>query len=303
MRLTKLQFQGETVYTLESGSSRAWVCPHAGGRLLKWEVAGVPIIHWPESNDWKNPGKIRGGNPILFPFLGRHFHQGKQNFWQHQNGTVLPMPMHGFARDSAFTLETEDNICWMTLTDSPETRVFYPYLFRFRVGYSVEENGLWSHFQTTNLGNEPLPYYAGHHFYFRVPHQRRNRFLLSLPARRWARQGKDGSIRFEPSLTSKFLLSDYSAVDRFHIELKPGPIELADLDNGGRTTFDRMDSGDTPWFAVTTWTQSAASDFYCIEPWLGLPNAIDHGHGLRWLSPGKTETASLRLQHHPAPAE
>ena len=50
-----------------------------------------------------------------------------------------------------------------------------------------------------------------------------------------------------------------------------------------------------PWYAVTTWTEADTSDFYCIEPWIGLPDAIHNGHGLRWLAPGKTEAASLRL--------
>jgi galactose mutarotase-like enzyme len=50
-----------------------------------------------------------------------------------------------------------------------------------------------------------------------------------------------------------------------------------------------------PWYAVTTWTQAPESDFYCIEPWLGLPNAIHHGEGLRWLVPGAKEIATLVL--------
>jgi galactose mutarotase-like enzyme len=43
---------------------------------------------------------------------------------------------------------------------------------------------------------------------------------------------------------------------------------------------------------VTTWTQSGDSDFYCVEPWLGLPNAIHNNLGLRRLEPGQTETAT-----------
>jgi len=46
---------------------------------------------------------------------------------------------------------------------------------------------------------------------------------------------------------------------------------------------------------VTTWTEKPDSDFYCIEPWLGLPNAIHHGEGLRHVAPGATEIAVCRL--------
>jgi galactose mutarotase-like enzyme len=47
---------------------------------------------------------------------------------------------------------------------------------------------------------------------------------------------------------------------------------------------------------VTTWTETDQSDFYCVEPWLGLPDAIHNGLGLRWLEPGRSETASLRIR-------
>jgi galactose mutarotase-like enzyme len=59
--------------------------------------------------------------------------------------------------------------------------------------------------------------------------------------------------------------------------------------------FELTHPGSVPWYAVTTWTQSADSDFYCIEPWLGLPNAIHHGEGLRRIDPGKTEIATCVL--------
>ena len=54
--------------------------------------------------------------------------------------------------------------------------------------------------------------------------------------------------------------------------------------------------GSIPWYAVTTWTEKPDSDFYCVEPWLGLPDAIHNGLGLRMLAPGATETATLRIR-------
>ncbi|HEY4298912.1 MAG TPA: aldose epimerase, partial [Paraburkholderia sp.] len=60
-------------------------------------------------------------------------------------------------------------------------------------------------------------------------------------------------------------------------------------------TIDLQRPGSVPWYAVTTWTEAAESDFYCVEPWLGLPDAIHNGMGLRWLEPGQTETAALRI--------
>ncbi|RWA55961.1 hypothetical protein AU476_05090 [Cupriavidus sp. UYMSc13B] len=54
--------------------------------------------------------------------------------------------------------------------------------------------------------------------------------------------------------------------------------------------------GSWPWHAVTTWTEAETSDFYCVEPWVGLPDAIHHGQGLRWIEPGQSESAVCRLR-------
>ncbi len=56
--------------------------PQAGGRLLSWTIDGEEVIHWPEHADWSQPAKIRGGNPLLFPFLGRHRVDGKIGYWR-----------------------------------------------------------------------------------------------------------------------------------------------------------------------------------------------------------------------------
>ena len=35
-------------------------------------------------------------------------------------------------------------------------------------------------------------------------------------------------------------------------------------------TIDLQRPGSVPWYAVTTWTETPQSDFYCVEPLLGL---------------------------------
>ena len=64
---------------------------------------------------------------------------------------------------------------------------------------------------------------------------------------------------------------------------------------GKKLVFELKHNGAVPWYAVTTWTMEPTSDFYCIEPWLGLPNAIHHDEGLRWLGAGATEIATVVL--------
>ncbi|HEV3105187.1 MAG TPA: aldose epimerase, partial [Trinickia sp.] len=74
-----------------------------------------------------------------------------------------------------------------------------------------------------------------------------------------------------------------------------GPVRLVCPRLGKRIDIDLQRPGSIPWYAVTTWTEADVSDFYCVEPWLGLPDAIHNGFGLRWLAPGQSETAALRI--------
>lgn len=61
-------------------------------------------------------------------------------------------------------------------------------------------------------------------------------------------------------------------------------------------TLELQRPGSIQWYAVATWTERPDSDFYCIEPWLGLPDAIHNGLGLRWLMPDTSESAVLRIR-------
>lgn len=292
MKLQKTEWQGQVTYTVEDGEQKIWMVPSAGGRLCRWEVGGREMLYWPEVPDWSKPERIRGGNPVLFPFIARHFVDGKVGLWRDRSGVVRAMPIHGFARSMVFAAETEEDCFWMSLEATESTREAYPWPFLFRVGYRLVDGGLEARLEVNNRGDDAMPYTTGHHFYFPVPHAVRGRFRLELGSRLWGRQRADGSIWTEPSLGEVFRLDDYRLVDRFHLEIKPRPVVMT-----GEGWGVRFDLGPTevPWYAVTTWTQGAGSDFYCVEPWTGLPNAVHHEMGLRWLAPGQVETARCFL--------
>lgn len=269
-----------------------------GARLLAWTIHGREVIHWPEDADWSKITKVRGGNPILFPFIARHFVNGRLGYWKSATGDVREMPMHGFARDSAFTTidGAPDDTIRMRLLPTEETQAWYPFDFQFDVVYKLEPTALEVRFETTNNSpHDPMPYYAGHHFYLALPHDKRADWTLDVPCKRWGRQREDGSIAFEPATSETLNIGDEAIIDRYGIEPTRDDVVLRNTSDGRTLTFDLNCGGDAPWYAVTTWTQKPQSDFFCVEPWLGLPNAIHHGHGLRYLSPGQKETAIVRL--------
>jgi galactose mutarotase-like enzyme len=293
-----LLFQGHPAMELRDGVSRLVVAPEHGARILKWERAGREIITWPDGADWSNILKVRGGNPVLFPFIARHFVDGKNEFWRDGDGVVRPMPQHGFARDAKFAVvdDIHPDSLRMRLTDSAATRGFYPFAFQFDVVVALRGEGQMEiAFETTNRGDGPLPYYAGHHFYFALPHESRADWSLHLPCDGWGRQAPDGSILHEAAQAETLSLGDPALIDRFQIGPREAAVTLQNKRTGSRLVFNLQPPNSIPWYAVTTWTQAPESDFYCIEPWLGLPNAIHHGEGLRVLGPGETERAALQL--------
>jgi galactose mutarotase-like enzyme len=293
-----LLFQNQAAYELSVAGSHVILCPEHGARILRWEKAGREIITWPDNADWSKVLKVRGGNPVLFPFIARHFVDGQPELWKDAEGTVRRMPQHGFARDAKFIVVDDDNenSLRMRLTDSEATHELYPFRFRFDVVVALLAGPrLEVRFETKNTGNYPMPYYAGHHFYFAIPHDARGDWTLHVPCAEWGRQSPDGAIVREPATAADVRLDDATAIDRFQIGPSENSITLANAKTGRRLALELKPPGSAPWYAVTTWTENPASDFYCVEPWLGLPNAIHHGEGLRWLTPGAAETAAVIL--------
>ena len=293
-----LLFQNQPCVALNADQSRVIVSAEHGARILRWERRGREIITWPDDADWTKILKVRGGNPVLFPFIARHFVDGKNELWRDADGTVRAMPQHGFARDAKFAVVDDPaaDTLRMRLTDSENTRASYPFAFQFDVVVRLQPDArLEVRFETTNTGDVPLPYYAGHHFYLALPHEERGDWTLHVPCEAWGRQAADGSIAREKATATELRLSDRDIIDRFQIAPTEPMMTLRHAQNNRRLVFELAHEGTAPWYAVTTWTQAPESDFYCIEPWLGLPNAIHHGEGLRRLAPGATEIATVVL--------
>jgi galactose mutarotase-like enzyme len=297
--------QPEDIMEITRDGAVLQLAPHAGGKLMTWNVGGEPVIFWPAAPDWSNFVKIRGGNPLLFPFLGRHFVDGEIGKWRDKDGVVRDLAMHGFARDLPFEhrQDPDGHGVRMTLVDNDFTRQGYPFAFRFEAAYRLVDGlTLEVELTTSNPGEVPLPYYAGHHFYFALPHDQRGVSSLELPRTDTRRQLGDGSISEPQAGAGRYMLDDAGIIDRFHCFTGPSdqPVRLVMPGLERAVHFDLQRPDSVPWYCVTTWTEAATSDFYCIEPWVGLPDAIHNGQGLRWLAPGKTETAALRLSVAPA---
>ncbi|MBJ7494646.1 MAG: aldose epimerase, partial [Opitutales bacterium] len=158
------------------GASTYETCLTRGARLIHWKLdlpTGVRnILHWPEGADFAQDkiGLVRGGNPILFPFMGRNYADGEKFFWKDSAGVKRPMPQHGFARDCEFEfIESSDKHALLRLIPNARAEACYPFKYEFRVRYEFRELFVRCTFEFENRDQQPLPWCAGHHFYFTLP--------------------------------------------------------------------------------------------------------------------------------------
>ncbi len=298
---TTQRFQGQDLLRVGHDDHYLLLAPAHGGRLVRWVHRGHDILYWPDDADWTRVAKVRGGNPLLFPFIGRHFVEGEAGRWRDGAGEVHDLPQHGFARDLPFAVsELSEDTVSLSLTSSDLTRPGYPFAFVFTATYRLVPHELDVSLHVRNTGEvalPPMPCYAGHHFYFALPHQARGQSRIVMPPAVRVRQQADGSLTAPEPGEPAYRVDDPRLQDTFHVlQATPGDAGAARLELPARTIEIALDAPDAvPWYAVTTWTERDDSDFYCVEPWLGLPNAIHHGHGLRWLPGGTEETATCRL--------
>ena len=286
------------VLTLRNESAEAELAPSVGARLMRWSVRGRPVLHWPESADWSAPTKIRGGNPLLFPLIARTFLDGKIGFWRDPAGKVRPAPMHGLVRAAPFDLVSHeaDRITMRMAWDESMAEA-WPFPFVLTVEYALAADALLVAFTVENTGAETMPYSLGNHFYFEVPAADRGNWFLDGSFQSFARQDADGRIIAVPAPEGGGL-DNPELVDLFHLGPPTGGATLRHRTDGREVVFawPADAAGRNPWYAVTTWTESRQSGFYCVEPWTALPDAVHNGLGLRKLSPGAKETLRLSLK-------
>lgn len=299
-------YLGHTIRRWQVGGSTFLAWPEAGARLMHWHHVRADgsireVIHWPELTSVDDGvAKVRGGNPVLFPFNARTFDRGDIHHWRDAEGTRRPMPMHGIARHSPFRIDhIDENGFAATLEPSEADREAYPFDYEFGVNYRFHARRLTCEFALRNLGTVPLPWSSGHHFYFAAPWTEghtRDDYVLQLPPGATARQTANGLLEPGPALPRRVRLSAPELVDTLHLDLagpavRFGPIDGSEYVEVKHETAARPDRNAT----FVTWTAAPDAPFYCVEPWMGPPNAPEHGRGLHHVAPGSTSRFTVSV--------
>jgi len=299
--MEKVPYLGHTLLRWQCGPSTFLALPEKGARLMNWNLllgdgSVRDVICWPELKAGDDFAKVRGGNPILFPFCGRSFDEGEMNFWKDSNGVRRPIPTHGIARQGAFKMTRLDGRGFAAqLVPDAQARLSYPYDYEFEVTYRFEPFGFAVEFTLRNLDKVPIPWSAGHHFYFTLPWSEgssRSDYLVRIPSSRTYRQdtAKSGQLFPGPTLKLDEPLDNPALIDTFHCALRSNTVVFGEK---GRPGDIHIRIGNAvvppPDTTVVTWTADEKSPFYCVEPWMGPANAASHRQGLHWVQPGQTQ--------------
>lgn len=301
----KIPYLGQTIVRWRVGASTFLALPEKGARLMNWNVtlgdsSVRDVIYWPELEALEDFARIRGGNPILFPFCARTFDRGEIGHWRATDGLRRPMPQHGFARQGDFKIVWLDPRGFAAqLLPSAEAREAYPYDYEFVVTYRFEPFGFACEFSLKNLGNKPLPWCPGHHFYFTVPWSEgatRDDYLIRIPASRRLRQDAKGQLVPGPQLKVDEPIANPALVDTIHSGLRSNTVSFGEEGRPGDVHV-RLGTAKVPPpdAAIVTWTASDTAPFYCVEPWMGPPNAPEHKRGLQLVPPLETATFAVSV--------
>jgi galactose mutarotase-like enzyme len=305
--MEKVPYLGQNLTRWQLGNSTFLAIPEKGARLMNWHItlgdgSVREVIHWPELQTLNEFHKVRGGNPILFPFSGRTFDQGEIGFWRGADGVRRPMPMHGIARQAEFAVTRMDARGFAAqLVPGAEAREAYPFDYEFTVTYRFEPLRVICEFTLKNLDQQPLPWSAGHHFYFTAPwtdgHTRAN-YAIRIPEGKTLKQDQtNGSLIPGPTLQAQETLSNPALVDTIHTSLKSNAVVFGPVGAPGQVTVklgtNKLPAADA---AFVTWTQAESAPFYCVEPWMGPPNAAGTKIGLSWVPPGQTQSFVVEVE-------
>ena len=301
--MEKIPYFGQTLIRWQVGGSTFMAIPEKGARLMNWNMAMADgsvrdVIHWPEIPSLAEFHKARGGNPILFPFCARSFDRGEMGFWRDARGVRRPMPMHGLARQGEFRATRVDATGFEAVfAPGEEAKASYPFHYEFRVAYRFAAFGLTCKLTLENLGDEPLPWSAGHHFYFTLPwseNSARGDYLIRIQADQRLRQDAAGQLVAGPQLGPDERMDNPALIDTFHTRLRSPEVVFGEKGQPGDVTLRLGDDPmPAPGSTFVTWTQADDSPFYCVEPWMGPANAQEHKIGLHMVQPGSSETFTV----------
>jgi len=290
---------------LENDFLIAEIYPNLGGLCssLKLKNNSRELLSWPDGFDPNNYKKISGGLPLIFPICGRLSREKKigQYLYDHQ---IFNLNIHGFLHQlDSEILENKNNKLILKFKDDSQTRAQYPFRFEILLTYFLDKNKLICEQEYKNLGENPMPFYAGFHPYFKI-NKNRTGATLNFKAQR--------SFEYNSELTDVIgeqeclsMPIDLAHPDQAYNE------RLSELDPENLNTILKLPDGlvltqevsgklkNKNLFPYLQLYSNVDQEFICLEPWMSHPNSFNSLLACPVLNPGEHVTGGYVLEINP----
>lgn len=266
--------------TLQSASGvlAVDVAPYHGGMVTQIRLSDLELLHL-DSSMLETAPMAAGGMPLLFPFASK-----TRNDRYLLNGTEYYMPMHGLLKNASFAVKSskQDSVVLWAQNNPTWLQQNYPFCFDLELHYRVHDASLFTTIRVTNRSARPMPHYLGWHPFF------------------FSCDKKNMTLRHQMSMVYDYVqhvdrpAQDYLDLgsyldDVFHTPRGNG-FELLSPTDGYAvrcvpdTSFQSL--------VVCSWVNQSM----CVEPWCGIPDAINCGRFVIWVPPETTQQYDVEWQ-------
>lgn len=210
---------------------------------------------------------------VLFPFIGRQ----KDGFYLY-GGKSYPVSLHGFAKDMFFSADVvEPNKAVLRLENSAETEKSYPFRFSLTLTYALKGNTLSLTYEVLNTDDKTVYFMIGGHLGLALKGEdgdtKGNRVIFSRPADNFYPLCKDFLLPREECKPAKEFNADKAFFRKFNTFITNCGAEGANITVIKKSGKTLEFSADAP--VIAFWSHPDAGDFFCAEPWWGLPDFYD----------------------------
>jgi galactose mutarotase-like enzyme len=252
------------------------------------ELLFLPDDFWQIDNH-----ELAGGLSFLFPICGNLERMGVEGNYLH-DGNIYHLPTHGFSWNMPWkVINAASDTVILELTDTKDTLVMYPFSFKIQLIYKISDAKLTCEQVYTNIGTEPMVYYAGFQPYFLTPahDEGKEQVILNFRPKRLFRYNDQFTdlIGEKKPFEVPISIADHSMNEQL-AEVDENSIVHLKYPNGFNLYMKTCEL-----FRYQQKSTVPQKPFICIEPWMGFPNALNTAIGSRWLMPGERETGCLEL--------
>lgn len=288
------------------------VAPSFGCNLFSWISGGREVFYKPAEFTGKMKQFYAGGNPILFPAVGRTWDcsQGEPVLGIYEvygEKSKLSMPLHGILTLTEWSrvecIESPESVLVSYALMVPDIvkELSFPFDLELTQTFALTPNTLEMNARIRNTGSKTAPYAYGLHPYFVLPNIERESVSLELPSSTQLVLDKrllvpTGETKPTPS---KFNLEKGMEYDCVYGSLTGKCATLNDAGDGRRVVVEFDENIEN----IVVYADSK-TPAVCIEPWTrGLDTYSElakkdweKSGAINTLQPG--EECNIKIQYH-----